>query len=138
MDYREDKPNHPTERYGTDELYRFLLWTCILLALLRLLFGHGLVSYIILGLILLVLSFAVFRLCSHNHPARRQENRMFLLCVERIKKGAGLFWRRIQDRHTHAYRVCPECRAVLRLKRKRGEQELVCPRCKTRFTVYIK
>ena len=135
---KEKSTSQATERYGTDELYRFLLWTCIILALIRLPFGRSLGGHILLGCTLLIGAVAVLRIFSRNLPARRQENRLFLQARNRLYKWIGLQLLRIKDRHTAAYRVCPECRAVIRLKRRRGEHTVVCPRCATHFDIHIR
>ena len=133
---KEDK--HSRVRYGTDELYRFLLWVCIALALIRLPMGRSLAGHILLGVTLFVGLWAVFRIFSYNLPARRQENRLFLLVRGRIGKWFTLQYLRIRDRHSSAYRTCPECRAVMRLKRRRGEHTVVCPRCDSKFDINIR
>ena len=37
----------------------------------------------------------------------------------------------------HCFRICPECRANIRLPKQRGKHTVVCPRCKCRFEVRI-
>lgn len=37
----------------------------------------------------------------------------------------------------HCFRICPECRANIRLPKKKGKHTVVCPRCKCRFEVKI-
>ena len=137
MEHKEDFSKKEA-RHGTDELYRFLLWSCIVLALVRLPFGKTIFAKVLLILVLAVAAWAIFRVCSKNLPARRQENRMFLQMCHNIKKFFRLQVTRVQDRKHHVYRVCPECRAVLRLPKKTGEFDLECPRCHTEFTIHIK
>ena len=37
----------------------------------------------------------------------------------------------------HCFRICPECRANIRLPKKKGKHTVVCPRCKCRIEVKI-
>lgn len=37
----------------------------------------------------------------------------------------------------HCFRICPECKANIRLPKKKGSHTVVCPRCKCRFEVKI-
>lgn len=37
----------------------------------------------------------------------------------------------------HCFRICPECKANIRLPKKKGHHTVVCPRCKCRFEVKI-
>lgn len=37
----------------------------------------------------------------------------------------------------HCFRICPECKANIRLPKKKGKHTVVCPRCKCRFEVKI-
>ena len=37
----------------------------------------------------------------------------------------------------HCFRICPECKANIRLPKQRGKHTVVCPRCKCRFEVRI-
>lgn len=37
----------------------------------------------------------------------------------------------------HCFRICPECRANIRLPKQKGKHTVVCPRCKCRFEVKI-
>lgn len=37
----------------------------------------------------------------------------------------------------HCFRICPECKANIRLPKKKGKHTVVCPRCRCRFEVKI-
>ena len=37
----------------------------------------------------------------------------------------------------HCFRICPQCKANIRLPKQRGKHTVVCPRCKCRFEVRI-
>ena len=126
------------ERYGADELYRFLLWVCVVLALLRLLSRSAFWGWFWLGGVIFVVLLMGFRAFSTNLPARRSENRVYLRLRKKIEKECRLLFVRVRDRKCYVYRKCPECGAVLRLRKKRGEHTLVCPRCEESFDVHIR
>lgn len=130
------RPEGERLRYGTDELYRFLLWVSVILALLRLI-ARGIFGQILLASILLIMGWCIFRTLSCNHAARRAENRAYLRMRRRLGQFVRLQYRRVTDRES-AFRVCPECRAVLRMHRQSGEREVVCPRCGHRFEIHIR
>lgn len=133
-----DRTSPKKERYGVDELYRFLLWICVLFALLRLLSRNAFWGWFWLGGVVFAVLLMGFRVFSTNLPARRSENRLYLRLRKKVFKELRLLVARVRDRKYYAYRKCPECGAVLRLRRKRGEHSLTCPRCEEKFDVHIK
>ena len=40
-------------------------------------------------------------------------------------------------RKTHIYRKCPNCKAEIRLPKKKGKHVCTCPRCKKDFDVIV-
>ena len=73
----------------------------------------------ILSEALLILS--LFRCFSRNTYKRYQENRKYLMLVQRFK-----------DRE-HRYYDCPRCRQQVRVPRGKGKIAISCPRCKEKF-----
>lgn len=110
-----------TGRYGTDKLNTLLLGmglACCLVAMF--------VLNIWVRLMLTVLSYgfmfwAMFRFLSRNTYKRYQENRKYLLLVERIK-----------DRE-HRYFTCARCKQTVRVPRKKGKIAITCPKCGEKF-----
>lgn len=128
-------------RYGTDTLSKVNLWAyaivLIIYTVLRIVFAFTLkgnviaptilsISYIVISAALVSLLF--FRMFSKNIVKRRAENERFCGFFKLCKN-------MYRDRKTHVYRVCPKCKAVLRLPKARGKHNVVCPRCKNRFEV---
>ena len=64
---------------------------------------------------------AICRTFSRNTYKRYQENKKYLMLVERLK-----------DRQ-HRYFTCPKCRQTVRVPRGKGKVAITCPRCKERF-----
>ena len=110
-----------TGRYGTDKLNTLILAVglvlCIISAFIRfwpvnIALSAG--SYALMGL-------AIFRTLSRNTYKRYQENRRFLMILDRIK-----------DRE-HRYFDCPKCRQPVRVPRKKGKIMITCPKCREKF-----
>ena len=68
---------------------------------------------------LLILS--LLRCFSRNTYKRYNENRKFLLMVDRIKDRA------------HRYYSCPKCRQTVRVPRGKGKIAIICPKCREKF-----
>lgn len=108
-------------RYGTDKLNNLLLGAGLLLCvvamfirvpLLDLILTLG--SYVFLGLV-------IFRSVSRNTYKRYQENRKYLMLLQRFK-----------DKE-HRYYDCPRCRQQVRVPRGKGKISITCPKCKEKF-----
>lgn len=120
-------------RYGMDDLYKALLKAMLVLLLLNLFFP----SILFYFLFLLTGFTAFFRAFSKNHVKRAAENQKYLLYKEQNKKNFLQLKNRVRYRKTHRYRVCPNCKTVLRLPKKIGVNSVKCPVCKheTNFNI---
>ena len=120
-------------RYGTDTLNKVLLGVYLALVIIYTVISftpiHSVwfsLGYIVATVTLVIVIF--WRMFSRNVTARRRENERF----------CGFFKLRrnkFRDRKTHVYKKCPSCRAVLRLPKAKGKHNVICPRCKNRFSV---
>lgn len=109
-----------TGRYGSDKLNMVILGTGVVLALLSLFIpapANLALTIIYYGLTV----WALFRCFSRETYKRFEENRKFLLFLDRIK-----------DRD-HKHFTCPRCRQPVRVPRGKGKIAITCPRCKERF-----
>ena len=120
-------------RYGTDKLSLaliiagFVCYTLYVFSRFRLLY---LISLIFYGI-------ALFRTLSKNINARRIENQKYLRFRERWHSRFRLLKNRFREGKTHVFRRCKQCKATLRLPRKRGRHTVKCPCCQQRFRVTI-
>lgn len=108
-----------TGRYGTDKLNLTILAVGVVLCLLSVLIPPAalvltVISYGLLG-------WAIFRSLSRNTYKRYQENRKYLMFIDRIK-----------DRQ-HRYYECPRCRQTVRVPKGKGKIAISCPKCKEKF-----
>ena len=126
-------------RYGADELNRFLTvcgWVLLLIGFV--LSGIDNKVTLIVGSVLVTLSWAlliysIFRTFSKRTQERASENYRYFVCKNKV---LGWFRRRKarwQDRKTHRYFRCPQCRATVRVPKGKGKIRITCPKCRHQF-----
>ena len=108
-------------RYGTDKLNMFILGLGLFLCLLSIFIPVAVVDLILTVLSYGLMIWAICRTLSRNTYKRYQENRKFLLLLDRIK-----------DRK-HRYFDCPKCRQLVRVPRGKGKIMITCPKCGEKF-----
>ena len=108
-------------RYGTDKLNMYILGAGVAVCVLTVLLPWALADLILTVLSYGLMFWAIFRMLSRNTYRRYQENRRFLLWLERIK-----------DRD-HKYFHCPKCRQPVRLPKGKGKIAITCPKCGEKF-----
>ena len=108
-------------RYGPDKLTSCLLWTSVILMLVGMFIPNATVKLILVVIYYALWGWSIFRMLSRNTYKRYQENRRFLLLIDRFK-----------DRE-HRYFDCPKCRQSVRVPRKKGKIAITCPKCNEKF-----
>ena len=108
-------------RYGTDKLNMWLLGAGVVACLMNMFVPWALVKLLLTALSYGLMIWAIFRCFSRNTYKRYQENRRFLLLLDRIK-----------DRQ-HRYFDCPRCRQTARVPRGKGKIAITCPKCGEKF-----
>ena len=108
-------------RYGTDKLNMAILCAGVVCSLLAALIRLPLLNLVLLLLSYVLLFLVIFRSLSRNTYKRYQENRKYLLFVQRFK-----------DRE-HRYYDCPRCRQQVRVPRGKGKISITCPKCREKF-----
>lgn len=119
---------------GIDSLNRFLSILSVILAVVNLFLG-SLVLYIFQTSLIF---WMFFRLFSRNIPARVSENEVFKRFDRNFKNSFSIFKRRFNERKTHIYKTCPNCKAKLRFRRVKGVHNARCPKCNKNFTVKVR
>ena len=115
-------------RYGVDNLYHFLLYTYILIAIINIFLASKILTLI--ELLIVIINFYI--IFSKNIKKRRAENNLYLKIKEKIKKPFKKIKRNYQDRSDYIYRRCHKCKKELRLPLpdKKGIKYVTCPNCK--------
>ena len=110
-----------TGRYGHDRLNVALLILGVVMSIAGLFLRNKLVLLILnLGSYAL-LFVALFRCFSRSTYKRYNENRRFLLMIDRIKDRAPRYY------------TCPKCRQTVRVPRGKGKIAITCPKCREKF-----
>lgn len=108
-------------RYGHDRLNMALLMTGMVLCLVCMFVHRPMVDLLLTLASYGLLIWAMVRCFSRNTYKRYQENRRFLLMIDRIK-----------DRDNR-YFTCPKCHQTVRVPRGKGKISITCPKCKEKF-----
>lgn len=120
-------------RYGTDELYQFLLKLYVILIVLNIFLKSKIVT--IIEFIIIIVMF--YRLFSKNIKLRRKENALYLKIKNLLCKPFINLKRNIKDKE-HVYKKCHKCKIVLKLPlpSKRGLKKAKCPNCGKRVKIF--
>ena len=108
-------------RYGTDKLNMWILGAGLVLCLLTMFIPVPLADLVLTMTSYVLMFWALGRTFSRNTYKRYQENRKFLLLLERLK-----------DRQ-HRHYSCPKCHQPVRVPRGKGKIAITCPKCGEKF-----
>ena len=108
-------------RYGTDKLNTCILVLGVIVSIVAAILRNPWLKLVFATLSYVLMFWAIFRTFSRNTYKRYQENRKFLMLLDRIK-----------DRK-HRYYSCPRCRQPVRVPRGKGKIAITCPKCKEKF-----
>ena len=122
-------------RYGIDELYKFLLITFLILSIINLFLNNNILH--LMEVLIIVL--ALYRVFSKNIQQRRKENNTYL----KIKRKIFNYFHTLKSSHEkkkyNVYRKCPKCKTILKLPlpTKRGIKKITCPKCKKKIKTLV-
>lgn len=119
------------DRYGIDELYKFLLLICFVLIVINTFISNNIIR--LFEVLLNVIIF--YRYMSKNIKLRKKENDKYLEIKDKIIKLFDYNKKKYKDRNTHMYKKCPKCKQKIRLPLKKGKHTVKCPNCGNRFDV---
>ena len=108
-------------RYGHDRLNVALLIVGVILTVISMFARSKLVVLVTTMLSYVMLILALYRCLSRSTYKRYNENRRFLLMLDRLK-----------DRNNRYY-ACPKCRQTVRVPRGKGKIAITCPKCREKF-----
>lgn len=113
--------NFMAGRYGNDKLNMYILGIGVIICLISMFIPVAVVNLLLTVVSYVLMIWAIFRTFSRNTYKRYQENRRFLLFLDRIK-----------DRD-HKYFSCPKCRQPVRVPKGKGKIAITCPKCREKF-----
>lgn len=132
MKFKEKLINFMYGRNGMDQFGKALLWFSVGLACINLFF-HSLILYIAAYAFF---GWEIFRILSKNVVKRRIENDGFVRIWYKTKKHFTVQRNRIRYYKIYKYCMCPGCKAVIRVPRKKKTSMGVsCPGCGRHFEV---
>lgn len=108
-------------RYGTDKLNMYILGAGVLVCVICMFVKMPLINLLLTLLSYGLMFWALFRTFSRNTYKRYQENRKFLIFLDRLK-----------DRE-HRYFECPKCHQGVRVPKGKGKIAITCPKCREKF-----
>jgi hypothetical protein len=108
-------------RYGNDKLNMVILGAGLVACLVSMFIHFAPVNLALTVISYALMGWAIFRTFSRNTYKRYQENRKYMMFVQRLK-----------DRE-HCYFDCPRCRQQVRVPRGKGKIAISCPKCKEKF-----
>ena len=135
MKFRDKLARFMWGRNGIDALYYFHFILFMVMWILQYIVRADLAKALISIASLLLAGLMLFRFFSKNLTKRRKENQQFLNIWKSIKNFFVLQKNKARDFKSFTYKKCPSCKANIRLPRKKGTHNVVCPRCKNRFEV---
>jgi len=112
-------------RYGSDELMLFTLLLYFLFFVVVVTTGIFLINIPVY----LFVFISAFRYFSRDRARRQAENQKFLHLLGIARQWKNTFSRRIRDRRTHRYYICPKCVHALRVPKGKGKITITCPGC---------
>ncbi len=108
-------------RYGTDKLNMAILGGGVIASILVMFIRVVEVKLLLTAVSYGLMIWAILRTFSRNTYKRYQENRRFLMLLDRLK-----------DRD-HRYFECPKCHQPVRVPRGKGKIAITCPKCREKF-----
>ena len=124
-------------RYGNDRFNNFLYIVFFALWVVNIFVWNRTASLVIDLLMLAVIAYTLFRTLSRNINKRSIENRTFMQIFDSVKNWFTLTQKKFRDRKDFRYIKCPVCKAQLRVKNKKGNHVVRCPRCGSEFDKII-
>jgi hypothetical protein len=119
-----------SHRYGQDALNVTCLLSSLLLTMLSLVFRTIGLLFALPSIILSTI--VIIRFFSKNKIKRKAENEAFLVFITPITRQIKLISSNFKDRH-RKYFLCPMCKKMVRIPRRKGKVEITCPTCHHHF-----
>ncbi len=132
MNFRYKLMQFMSGRYGLDEFFYVLFVIATVLSVVNCIVRSIWLQFVVYAIIV----YAFFRVMSRNTEARRRENLAFVKLKTGLINKRSIRRQRKAD-YSHIYKKCPNCRAVLRLPRRKGKHTTVCPKCNKEFKVRV-
>ena len=132
MNFRYKLMQFMSGRYGVDTTFYVIFILSAILAFINCFLHLWAIQIVVYALTF----YAIFRMFSRNTNARTKENQIITGWIFKLKNYIKVKKSRSAD-FTHIYKKCPNCKAILRLPRRKGKHKTVCPKCSHEFSVRV-
>lgn len=112
-------------RNGMDAFNKFLFVVAIVFSVL----SYFKPLFLLSPLSTLVIIYILYRALSKDLYKRQKENAKFWDLRQKFLKDFNLKKKMWQERNTHKYIKCKNCKTTLRVPKNRGKIEVTCPKC---------
>ena len=119
-----------------DQLSRFLLQAGAVIGIIGILLRHNLILWLGFGLII----WMYVRTFSRDKAKFYKQNQQYLAQKARVtgffnlnKQKIDKKKKRAEQKKTHRFYNCPECKQQVRIPKGRGKVTITCPSCGTKF-----
>lgn len=120
-------------RYGTDQLFNFMMAVAMILLIVSLFFGSTIAGTVLWMTALVVLVLGYFRCFSRKTGNRFRENQRYLKIRNRVTGAFRSLFERIKQSKTHRFFKCPSCSQTVRVPKGKGKIRIRCPKCGESF-----
>lgn len=117
-------------RYGQDAFNTTLIIVSFVLSLLSLI--DSFLSPLMSIISFILVSIVLFRFFSKNIFKRRAENHLYLTLTAPLYRNIKVMYLNMSDPR-RKYFLCPMCKRMVRIPRKKGKVEITCPTCHHHF-----
>lgn len=117
-------------RYGQDALNTTLIIFSFVFSLLSLIDSFLSPLFSITSFVLVII--VLLRFFSKNISRRRLENKSFLSLTAPLYRNLKVIYLNVTDPR-RKYFLCPMCKRMVRIPRKKGRVEITCPTCHHHF-----
>lgn len=118
-------------RNGNDQFNIFLLFLSITLTVISSILPTLSFLRVIANIPLVI---CILRALSKNINSRRMENMKFLNLFKKSTQWFSNIYKLNFGTKTHNYYRCPKCKQIVRVPKNIGKVNVICPKCKEKFT----
>lgn len=114
--------------YGVDLITKHLYYVTLVLLVINIFLRNNVIKWVAVFFMIII----VYRTLSHQIIKRSREGNKYRDFITKIKQKQVILHRNLKDRE-YKHFLCPTCQTQLRVPKKRGQIEVTCPKCKTKF-----
>ncbi len=130
---RERFARFMAERYGTDQLNKFLSIMSLVFMIAAVIFNRTKLSQLVWIIAVVLLVVVYVRMFSRNIYKRSDENSRYLRARYKLTGKIKMLRERWVQRKEYKFFTCPACHTTLRVPKHKGKISIVCRKCGNSF-----